>query len=360
MVGGGCPTVAVAGYMMGGGYGMTSRAFGIQCDLVEAVTVMLADGNIVMADENNHADLFWAIRGGTGGNFGVLLNITYKLTPLGKIWGAKIAWPLEPDYSLGGQVLQTIQNTYLTSDNYNQLGIETILTTDTDGVKKVFFCTTWLDDEASFDQALAPMMAIPGAEVLYKNQGVYSVINAKVLEGTPDVPEDIMAFVRSAILERALTQEEWTQIVQQFCSTAPNQYTMVDLECYGGAINSKAISYNAFIHRNGLLNFYTDAFFNEETNDREQNRIWLEEFYAFLGTFCNGHSYQNYPNRSQTDFANAYWGGYYPWLQFIKAKYDPTNFFHYMQSVQPDTEAWKQAAQPLPQNFLLPISHENY
>ncbi len=64
--GGGCETVCVAGYMQGGGYAFTSRLFGMNCDLVEAVTMVLADGSVARASAKKNADLFWAVRGGTG------------------------------------------------------------------------------------------------------------------------------------------------------------------------------------------------------------------------------------------------------------------------------------------------------
>ena len=92
--GGGCPEVGVAGYMQGGGYGFTSRMFGIHCDNVLQVELMLADGTIVRANSVEHADLYWAVRGGTGNNFGVLLATTYQLYPLDTLWGFGLKWSL--------------------------------------------------------------------------------------------------------------------------------------------------------------------------------------------------------------------------------------------------------------------------
>jgi len=85
--GGGCPDVCVGGYMQGGGYGFTSREFGMNCDNVVEFHMMLADGSIVVANPNQNRNLFWAVRGGTGNNFGVLLSVTYKLYSLYNVWG---------------------------------------------------------------------------------------------------------------------------------------------------------------------------------------------------------------------------------------------------------------------------------
>ena len=78
--GGGCETVGLAGYMQGGGYGFTSLMYGMNCDNVIGVRIALADGRVVHANEIEHEDLFWAVRGGTGNNFGVLLEIDYRLS----------------------------------------------------------------------------------------------------------------------------------------------------------------------------------------------------------------------------------------------------------------------------------------
>ena len=93
--GGECDSVGVSGHCMGGGYGFTSRTFGLNCDVIERVWMILADGRTVVADENVNPDLFWAVRGGTGNQFGILLRIQYRLTRLPQVWAFVLAWPLE-------------------------------------------------------------------------------------------------------------------------------------------------------------------------------------------------------------------------------------------------------------------------
>ena len=108
---------------------------------------------------------------------------------------------------------------------------------------------------------------------------------------------------------------------------------MIDMECYGGKINSIPVGSNAFIHRDVKMDFFVEAFFNTETNDQKENETWTQSLFTFMNQFGNTHSYQNYPNRDQNNFQWAYWGNYYNQLVLIKIKYDPTNFFHYQQSV---------------------------
>jgi FAD/FMN-containing dehydrogenase len=332
---GDCPTVCISGFMMGGGYGMTSRAYGMNCDCVLQVAVMLADGKIVIANASRNEDLYWAICGGTGGNFGVLLQVGFQAFPLDIIYGVQIRWPIEADPVTAAKVLHTIQEQYLQDNVYSQLGIETILSSNDSGVKTIFFCATWIGDEQAFKTALQPLLSINGY-TMKSYQGKYSYVNNLVLDGTPDVPDDIMAYSRSAYISRSLSQADWYNIAQYFYNTAPNQYTMIDMEAYGGKINQIAEGTNAFIHRNKKVDFFVDAFFDVKTNDRKQNEEWTKALFKFMDQYTDGESYQNYPNRDQEDFREAYWGRYYNQLVLIKQKYDPGNFFNYQQSIGPD------------------------
>ena len=75
---GSSPNVGVAGYSLGGGIGWYARKLGLATSHLTAVEVVLADGRIVRADAEHHAELFWAVRGG-GGNFGVVTALEFEL-----------------------------------------------------------------------------------------------------------------------------------------------------------------------------------------------------------------------------------------------------------------------------------------
>lgn len=89
VLGGGCPTVGAAGgFVMGAGYNeFLSRQHGTVAHNVLAFTVVLSDGSIVQADETQNQDLFWALRGGGGGTFGVVIDVTYRTHDFPKQYG---------------------------------------------------------------------------------------------------------------------------------------------------------------------------------------------------------------------------------------------------------------------------------
>src|SRR5687768_8255330 len=91
--GGTCPGIGVAGLTLGGGIGFLSRQYGLTCDNLLAVELVDADGNVLRVSESEHADLFWAMRGGGGGNFGIATAFTFRVHPIGDVVVCTVTWP---------------------------------------------------------------------------------------------------------------------------------------------------------------------------------------------------------------------------------------------------------------------------
>src|SRR6516165_6230540 len=93
--GGRMTTTGVGGFTTGGGYGWTSSKYGLTCDNLISAEVVLADGGVVRASEDENTELFWGLRGG-GGNFGIVTEFEFRLHELGPIVLAGLAlWPID-------------------------------------------------------------------------------------------------------------------------------------------------------------------------------------------------------------------------------------------------------------------------
>ena len=86
--GGGCTTVGVAGLVQSGGFGSFSKAFGTAAGSLLEAEVVTADGKVRVCNACNDADLFWALKGGGGGNFGVVTRLSLRVHPLPETFGA--------------------------------------------------------------------------------------------------------------------------------------------------------------------------------------------------------------------------------------------------------------------------------
>src|SRR5258705_4121793 len=90
---GSCASVGVTGLTLGGGMGVLSRAWGLTCDDLVAAQVVTADGQVRDCDEARDADLFWALRGGGGGSFGVVTSLTLRTHPAAALAIGFLSWP---------------------------------------------------------------------------------------------------------------------------------------------------------------------------------------------------------------------------------------------------------------------------
>src|SRR5919107_1886728 len=90
----GCgPSVGIAGLTLGGGLGILGRKYGLTSDQLVAAQVVLADGRVVVCDEHHDRELFWALRGAGGGNFGVVTSLTFNTIPAPDATAFHLLWP---------------------------------------------------------------------------------------------------------------------------------------------------------------------------------------------------------------------------------------------------------------------------
>jgi FAD/FMN-containing dehydrogenase len=88
-----CPSVGTAGHALGGGLGAHSRHAGLMCDALSSASVVLPGGSAITASATDHPDLFWALRGGGGGNFAVTTSLTFATFPNNEVDVVNLNFP---------------------------------------------------------------------------------------------------------------------------------------------------------------------------------------------------------------------------------------------------------------------------
>lgn len=347
--GGGCGTVCVAGYMQGGGYGFTSRCFGMNCDHVSEVEFVASSGDVQIANAKTNPDLFWAFRGGSGGNFGVVTRITYMLHPLGGIWGFGLTWPLDKAEA----ALSVMQAEYMRGGP-EEIGYMAFVMPRLDPKTKQYklglfmrgVCIVGRDKGKAL---LASLEKTGGTYDLDKMES-YAFLNGFLLADLEPNIDNIYELKASNYIAKPLYPADWAEVVDIMRNApktlAANANTLV-LEPYGGKIDDvNARTDNAFIHRNVDMNMVIDSFFGPAVEEPDA-QAWLQRFRDFLrGPLgrSNGQVYQNYPEADLSGWAEAYFADALPRLKRIKCEADkptaayPKGFFSYPQSIVPDPD----------------------
>jgi FAD binding domain/Berberine and berberine like len=334
--GGTCNDVGVAGHMMGGGYGFTSRQYGLNCDNVVGVKVMLADGTIVEGTPKLNPDLHWAVRGGTGNQFGVLLDVTYELAEVYELWGFCLRW----DGADAAQVLAELQSGYMRNGAADALGYLAVFTTFS-GKPGLAVVGTYNGPANEGRQQLAALQSIGSASLTIDTTDTYANLNEallKVLPGIPDPPQGQAVYEakQASYIARPLGADGWQRVIDFYGST-PNPYNIVVIEPYGGAISRYPVEDSAFVHRAVDMDFFVDSFWVGQPDgpERKPAEEWLAQYLEVVRPWSNGHVYQDYPLRHLADYRSAYWGDAFPSLLAVKQKYDSGNLFDFEQSITP-------------------------
>ena len=331
--GGACPDVGIAGYMQGGGYGYTSRAFGMNCDNVIAFRMMLCDGRTVTANALQNADLFWAVRGGTGNNFGILIDVTYRLRPVWKIWAFGLAW----SWDAAPRVLAEMQTHYMRGDASPKLGYMALITRRADFGHQPMLTMRGVYTGSAEDgrNELAKLLAI-GDPVFDVDRTLpyFDAIEALDEHDLLDMPWDkVKEDKQAGYIDRPLAEADWRQVLDHFADAPAGTWGMGVIEPYGGAISHVAPDACAFVHRDVDMDFFVDTFWAGE-GDATRARAWLDGLMEMMAPFSNGQVYQNYPRRTLTDPGRRYFAGNHDRLLAVKNKYDPVpRTFHFEQGL---------------------------
>ncbi len=330
-----CMQVGTAGLALGGGFSLLSRSLGLTCDNLVAATIVLADGSVATASATEHPDLFWALRGAGGGNFGVVTSLRFQLHRLEPtVSAAVVLWPLTGAGKVLHQALE-----YFGTEAPAEL----------DAVFMLSPLPAPSTDHAFATIAVYNGPADVGAKALQALTSLGTATHAKVSAEpfwkvvTRDFPSlsGIHDHYKSGFVEGVLPLAAAEMLVDQYGTlTVPpsKQGTQIQnavgFELAGGAINQVAPDATAFVHRRQSLLVSLLATWKGPLGTVDCPEIqWANALHHDMEPYFSGEVYQNYPDRALSDWATAYYGDNLPRLMAIKRSVDPENVFHFLQSI---------------------------
>jgi FAD/FMN-containing dehydrogenase len=336
----GCgPTVGIAGLTLGGGLGVLGRTYGLSCDRLVSAEIVLADGTMITSDASSDHDLYWALRGAGGGNFGVVTALTFRTIPEPQAVAFHLSWP--------GDSAVEVMNAWLgwapTAADAMAASLTVRAAGDLSIPVEAHLVGAMIADDETAAEALTDFEQLAGAPVGQRrafSAAPISAVKARLAEVGADVGasssstavdhsasefyrEPLPSGVASAIVNAAATNR------------IPGQARELAFTPMGGAYNQMSADATAFVHRDELFLLERTATSDpgQPAATRPEAVQWLSQVRDVLAGYGTGRAYQNFPDPKLADPLTAYYGTNLPRLRDVKARYDPDDFFHHGQSI---------------------------
>jgi DNA-binding HxlR family transcriptional regulator len=340
--GGQMSETGIAGLTLGGGIGWLMRRHGLTVDNLVSADVALADGRTVTADEHEHADLFWALRGG-GGSFGIVTSFTYRLHRVGpEVLAGPVIWALED----APEVLRFYRefadraprevNTIVALRKAPPLRI---LPVELHERPVCIVAMLHLGEAEQAERALAPMrrfgrplldMVIPRPYT-----GLQSLFDA----GNPHGWHYYWKSAETGPLQDPLID---TIVEHSWRVQSPWSYSVIFQ--LGGAVADIDEGATAYSHRHAAHNINVNGVWLPHQPIGPQETEWTRAFFAALEPHQTG-VYVNFLDRDDQDRVRAAYGEEtHRRLTEIKGRHDPDNVFRLNHNIRPPDRAEELAA----------------
>ncbi len=349
--GGSCPTVGIAGLALGGGVGVVSRRFGLTCDHLESVQLVTADDRLVTADAGTNQDLYWACRGGGGGNFGIVTSFTFQVDPIPPLALFTLEWPWSAASTVLGEWLAWLPSTPPELWANCQLlsagaaGGATPLSLRVTGV----YC----GQAATLSGLLQPLVSAVGSTPSFRFVGPEPYMKAMLIEagceGSTVAECHLPTQNPAGTLSRSAFAAKSTYLtgppggtgvtvmvraVEALANEIPGVGGGMVFDAYGGVIHSVAPGSTAFVHRDALAGLQYSVSWSQSASAATiaDATAWLAATESGIGPYAKG-AYVNYIDPTLVDWEVAYYGANLARLQRVKTSVDPDDYFHFAQSI---------------------------
>jgi FAD/FMN-containing dehydrogenase len=327
----------IGGLTLGGGIGHLMRRMGLTIDNLVTCDVVTADGEFVVASQEEHPDLFWGLRGG-GGNFGVVTSFEYRLHPLGPtVLAGLLAWPMEQAV----EVLRFYRD--FVADAPDEVGIMANL-------------------------RLAPPVAAIPEELHGKPIVALIVCYAGPVEKGREVLRPLRAFkppaldtvgpkpyvAHQAMFDAAYPHgrhyywKAWKlppltdaaiDVLAEHASALSSPLSAIPIFTLGGAVGRVDDDATAFTGRGAAHDINVVASWLPDDPEPDRHKAWARTTWEALRPFSQGVYVNFLSDEAQSHVKVAYGDRKYTRLAELKSKYDPANFFRFNQNITPSSSA---------------------
>jgi FAD/FMN-containing dehydrogenase len=322
------------GLTLGGGLGHLMRKFGLAIDGLRCCDVVTADGEFVVASEQEHPELFWALRGG-GGNFGIVTSFTFELQPLGPtVLAGMVAWPMDD----APAVLRFLRE-YM-AEAPDEVGMMAnlrlapalpVVPERLWGTPIVALIATYAGPADEGRNALAPIRQLPTPVLDALTTKPY-VTHQKMFD--PAYPHGRHYYWKAHKLG-PLTDEIIDVVVDQ-AAQVTSPFSAVPIFSLGGAVARVPEESTAFPYREAShdLNIVA-SWLPKDVGDADHHIDWARRMFHALEPYSRG-VYVNFTSDDADERVRvAYTDHQWTRLTALKAKYDPANFFRMNANIPP-------------------------
>lgn len=335
VIGGGCAGVGVAGFLLGGGYSFISRSYGLGSDNVTGIEFVTTEGEIIRLDDRttdkNERDLYWALRGAGGGNFGITTQFELQLhkTPEPRLMMGQIAFPF---YRI--EEVLDFYNSWVTGLP-NEMAVYGMLRRFPDPRRggqptlSLRFTPVFNGTMAEGMKLLEPLVAKKPSSVEVYNMSLPEWEN---YIGTATQIKGNAAYIRSSVLPPGSLTGDVATICKKYMSRAPSEDSYVVWTHKGGKIRQYD-GESSYAHRDAEFTFELKSVWSASAPQMARPNIeWAVGFFDELGKHAQG-AYLNYIDPLLMDWQKSYYGDHYSRLLDVKQHWDPQGMFNFQQGI---------------------------
>jgi len=324
-------TTGIAGLTLGGGIGYLTRGNGLSLDNLVSADVVTADGQLLIASENENADLFWAIRGG-GGNFGVCTSLKYKLQPIENVYWGPMFYEIGEAENILRFYRDYIKGAPEEMGAFPAFQIAPplpFIPEDRHGDMFAAIVACWSGDPQEGERQFKAFHDVAEVKAEMVGPVPYPAINA-AFDGL--FPKGIRQYWKGNFVKE-LTDEAIAAHVEHG-PNAPTVSSTMHLYPINGACHRVEADATAFGHRDANFSMVIIAASDDPSMDAA-NTKWVRDYSDAIAPHSEVGGYVNFMDDDDEERVRANYGGNYNRLVDIKRKYDPDNVFRVNQNIVP-------------------------